>query len=193
MEIIQKIKASIAPIVSLTDTELSAFSGVFETKRYKKNEFFLKEGQVCNFLGFINYGVLVYCKIVDNGDEITTDFAFEGYWVTVNQRRLNNSPSLINIKAIEDSELFVIRQQDLSDLYIKIPKIERLGRILMEQAYLKIVRQSVDLQVLTATERYENLLHEFPEIFQRVQLYHIANYLGIAPKSLSRIRKELFD
>jgi len=58
---------------------------------------------------------------------------------------------------------------------------------------LKIVRQSVDLQVLTATERYENLLHDFPEIFQRVQLYHIANYLGIAPKSLSRIRKEIFD
>jgi len=130
---------------------------------------------------------------MDNGNEITTDFAFEGDWVTVNQSRLNNSPSLINIKAIEDSELFVIKQQDLSDLYIKIPKIERLGRILMEQAYLKIVRQSVDLQVLTATERYENLLHEFPEIFQRVQLYHIANYLGIAPKSLSRIRKELFD
>jgi CRP-like cAMP-binding protein len=162
VEIIQKIKASIAPIVSLTDTELSAFSGVFETRRFKKNEFFLKEGQVCNFLGFINYGVLVYCKIVDNGDEITTDFAFEGDWVTVNQSRLNNSPSLINIKAIEDSELFVIRQQDLSDLYIKIPKIERLGRILMEQAYLKIVQQSVDLQVLTATERYENLLHQFP-------------------------------
>jgi CRP-like cAMP-binding protein len=130
---------------------------------------------------------------MDNGNEITTDFAFEGDWVTVNQSRLNNSPSLINIKAIEDSELFVIRQQDLSDLYIKIPKIERLGRILMEQAYLKIVQQSVDLQVLTATERYENLLHQFPEIFQRVQLYHIANYLGIAPKSLSRIRKEIFD
>ena len=169
------------------------FNDVVEVKTLTKNEFFLEEGRICDYIGLVNKGVLIYFKSMDNGNEITTDFAFEGDWVTVNQSRLNNSPSLINIKAIEDSELFVIRQQDLSDLYIKIPKIERLGRILMEQAYLKIVRQSVDLQVLTATERYENLLHEFPEIFQRVQLYHIANYLGIAPKSLSRIRKEIFD
>jgi CRP-like cAMP-binding protein len=192
VEIIQKIKASIAPIVSLTDTELSAFSGVFETRRFKKNEFFLKEGQVCNFLGFINYGVLVYYKIVDNGDELTTDFAFEGDWVNNNQSRLTNTPSTINIRAIEDTEIFVIKQQNLTELYLQMPKIERLGRILMEQAYLKIVEQTIELQVLSAKERYENLLKKYPGIFQKVQLYHIANYLGIAPKSLSRIRKEIF-
>jgi CRP-like cAMP-binding protein len=193
MDKTSRLKSSIAPVISLSDEEFQVFCDVIEVKTLTKNEFFLEEGRICDFIGLVNKGVLVYFKSMDNGNEITTDFAFEGDWVTVNQSRLNNSPSLINIKAIEDSELFVIRQQDLSDLYIKIPKIERLGRILMEQAYLKIVRQSVDLQVLTATERYENLLHEFPEIFQRVQLYHIANYLGIAPKSLSRIRKELFD
>ena len=193
MDKISRLKSSIAPIISLSDEEFQVFNDVIEVKTLTKNEFFLEEGRICDYIGLVIKGVLIYFKSMDNGNEITTDFAFEGYWVTVNQSRLNNSPSLINIKAIEDSELFVIRQQDLSELYIKIPKVERLGRILMEQAYLKIVRQSVDLQVLTATERYENLLHEFPEIFQRVQLYHIANYLGIAPKSLSRIRKELFD
>lgn len=193
MDKISRLKSSIAPVISLSDEEFQVFCDVIEVKTLTKNEFFLEEGRICDYIGLVNKGVLIYFKSMDNGNEITTDFAFEGDWVTVNQSRLNNSPSLINIKAIEDSELFVIRQQDLSDLYIKIPKIERLGRILMEQAYLKIVQQSVDLQVLTATERYENLLHQFPEIFQRVQLYHIANYLGIAPKSLSRIRKELFD
>jgi CRP/FNR family transcriptional regulator, anaerobic regulatory protein len=193
MDKISRIKSSIAPIISLSDQEFQVFCDAIEVKRLSKNEFFLEESRICDYIGLVNEGVLIYFKSMDNGNEITTDFAFEGDWVTVNQSRLNNSPSLINIKAIEDSELFVIRQQDLNDLYIKIPKIERLGRILMEQAYLKIVQQSVDLQVLRATERYENLLSSFPEIFQRVQLYHIANYLGIAPKSLSRIRKELFD
>ncbi len=81
----------------------------------------------------------------------------------------------------------------MNELYIRNPKVERLGRILMEQAYLKIVEQTIELQVLSAKERYENLLKKHPEIFQKVQLYHIANYLGIAPKSLSRIRKELFE
>lgn len=192
MDIIQKIKNSINPIVSLSDNELLTFCNVFESKRLKKNEFFLEEGQVCSFVGFVNFGVLVYFKIIDNGDEITTDFAFEGDWVNNNQSRLTNAPSTINIRAIEETEIFVIKQQDLTELYLQLPKIERLGRILTEQAYLKIVEQTIQLQVLSAKERYENLLKKHPELFQKVQLYHIANYLGIAPKSLSRIRKELF-
>lgn len=192
MDITNRIHSSINSIVSLTDEELSVFCDTFKTKTLNKNEFFLKEGQVCNFIGFVNHGVLIYFKTMDNGNEITTDFAFENDWVTNNQSRLNNTPSIINIKALENTELFVITQQDLSDLYFKIPKIERLGRILMENAYLRIVEQNIEFQMFTAKERYENLLKKHPEIFQKVQLYHIANYLGIAPKSLSRIRKELF-
>jgi hypothetical protein len=65
--------------------------------------------------------------------------------------------------------------------------------VLIEQAYLKMAQQSMNLQTLTATDRYENLLHKYPEIFQKVPLYHIANYLGIAPKSLSRIRSGIFS
>jgi CRP-like cAMP-binding protein len=193
MDNISRLRNAISPIISLSADELELFFEVFEAKHLAKNEFFVEEGRICNYIGLVNKGVLIYFKTMENGNEVTTDFAFEGDWVTVNQSRLTNSPSMINIKAIEDTELLVIKQKDLDKLYEEIPKIERIGRILTEQAYLKIVQQSVDLQVLTATERYENLLHTFPEIFQRVQLYHIANYLGIAPKSLSRIRKELFD
>ena len=193
MDKIQKLKNRIDTVVSLTDEELSMFSKAFGLKKISKNDFFLKEGQIANFIGLLNQGVLIYFKSMDNGDEITTDFAFEGDWVTAIQSRLSNSPSLINIKAIENSELLVIKQQDLSDIYIKIPKIERLGRILMEQAYLKMVEQNIDFQVFSAKDRYERLLKKHPQIFQRVQLYHIANYLGIDPKSLSRIRKQIFD
>lgn len=193
MDKTEKIKKSTEQIVSLSDEELLTFCGAFESIRLKKDEFFLREGQICNFVGFVSYGVLAYFKIIDNADEITTDFAFEGDWVNNNLSRLTNAPSTINIRAIEDTEIFVIRQKDLTELYLQIPKIERLGRILIEQAYIKIVEQTIGLQVLSAKERYENLLNKHPEIFQKVQLYHIANYLGIAPKSLSRIRKELFD
>lgn len=188
-----KIKNSVDSVVSLTEKEFTLFINSFEFITLYKNEFFLKEGQVCNFIGFVNFGVLIYFKSLDNGNEVTTDFSFDGDWVTNNLSRLNNNPSLINIKAIEDSELLVIKQSVLSDLYIKIPKLERMGRILTEQAFIKIVQQSIDLQILTAKERYEKLLNSYPEIFQKVQLYHIANYLGIAPKSLSRIRKEIFE
>jgi len=192
MENIDQLKESVGAIVDLTSEEWSVFSSPFDSVRLKKNDYFLNEGQICDYIGFINKGVLAYFKTCENGNEMTTDFVFENEWVTYNQSRLNNSPSSINIKAIEPSELLVIKQTKLTDLYVRIPKLERLGRILMEQAFLKIAQQSMSLQILTAKERYENLLKNHPEIFQKVPLYHIANYLGIAPKSLSRIRKEIF-
>jgi CRP/FNR family transcriptional regulator, anaerobic regulatory protein len=112
--------------------------------------------------------------------------------VTDNQSRLNNLPSIINIKAIVPSELLIIKNKDLQYLFERIPKIERLSRILMEQFFIKFTQLSIDLQVLSAKDRYVKMLQEYPDISQKVPLYHIANYLGIAPKSLSRIRNEIF-
>jgi CRP/FNR family transcriptional regulator, anaerobic regulatory protein len=185
-----KLRTNIDSIVPITEAEWKLFSGLFELRELKKNDFFLKEGQVCDYVGFVNKGALVYFKMLDSGTEVTTDFAFENDWVTNNQSRLSNSPSHINIKAIETTEMLVVKNQDLSNIYIQLPKIERLGRILIEQAFVRITQQSIDLQLLSAKERYEHLLLKSPEIIQRAPLYHIANYLGIAPKSLSRIRKE---
>ena len=187
----EKIKSFIRSIVPLNNEEWLQLEDFIEIKPLPKNSYFLEEGQVCDSIAFVQSGALVYFKLTKKQDEITTDIAFEGDWITDNHSRLNRLPSLINIRAIEDSELLIIKNEDLNILYNKIPKMEKLGRILMEQAFVKIVQISIDLQVLSATERYIKLLQQYPAVFQRVPLYHIANFLGIAPKSLSRIRKEI--
>jgi CRP-like cAMP-binding protein len=187
----ERIQQAINSVVSLDDAEWQTLMGLTEIKTLKKNDYFLKEGQVCHSIAFINQGSLVYCKLLETGKETTTDFAFTGDWVTDNRSRLNSTPSLMNIKALENSELIIISNNNLLQCYNRIPKLEKLGRVLTEQAFVKIAQQSIDLQTLSASERYKKMLHEYPEIFQKVPLYHIANYLGIAPKSLSRIRKDL--
>ena len=187
------LKSQINPIVSLSNEEWLQFLPFIESINLKKNGYFLQEGQICESIAFINSGVLIYFKFLENGKEVTTDFAFKSDWVTDNQSRLkNNLPSIINIKAIVPSELLIIKNKDLPYLFESIPKIERLSRILMEQFFIKFTQLSIDLQVLSAKERYMKMLQEYPDISQNVPLYHIANYLGIAPKSLSRIRNEIF-
>lgn len=191
MDALGKIKSIIDPIVSLNSEEFEILFHFFDVKTLSKNDLFLKEGQICDYIGFINYGTVIYSKTLNNGNEVTIDFAFEGDWVTSNESRIQNMPSLINIKAIENTEFLVIKQQDLVILYSKIPELERLARIIMEQSHMRFVQQSVELQTFSARERYESLLFNYPKIFQKVPLYHIANFLGIAPKSLSRIRSEI--
>lgn len=193
MQPFEKVLHSINPIVQLNKDEITTLCSVLSLLSLKRDEYLLAEGQVCDFIGFVNTGVLIYFKTKESGDEVTTDFAFEGDWVNVNLSRLANVPSTLSIRAIEECEVVMLKQKDLNDLYQRIPKLERLGRILTEQAYINIVDQTVELQIHSAKERYENLLKRHPKLLQKVPLYHIANYLGIAPKSLSRIRKEIFE
>ncbi len=193
MQPFEKVLHSINPIVLLNKDEITTLCNVLSLLPLKRDEYLLAEGQGCDFIGFVNTGVLIYFKTKESGDEVTTDFAFEGDWVNINLSRLANVPSTLSIRAIEECEVVMLKQKDLNDLYQRIPKLERLGRILTEQAYINIVDQTVELQIHSAKERYENLLKRHPKLLQKVPLYHIANYLGIAPKSLSRIRKELFE
>ncbi|WP_080905294.1 Crp/Fnr family transcriptional regulator [Parabacteroides sp. Marseille-P3160] len=193
MDDLEKIKHVVSSIISLTPEEWELLKTIIGKATIKKNDFFLKENAVCDSIAFVNSGVLVYYKTLENANEVTTDFAFENEWVTNNHSRLNHSPSHLNIKAIEDSELLVVKHQELLSFYDKIPALERFSRVLMEQAYVKLVQLSIDLQTLSATDRYLKLLKIYPEIFRKVPLYHIANYLGIAPKSLSRIRNSIFS
>jgi CRP-like cAMP-binding protein len=188
----QMLANSVGAIVSLNEAEWDLLAGNLVTKVLRKNEYFLREGQLCQAIGFVCKGTLVYYKLLKTGEEATTDFAFAGDWVTDNRSRLSGTSSLINIKAIGETELLVITQQNLEQCYRLIPKLERLGRILIEQAFVKIALQSIDLQTLSATQRYEKLLRDHPEVIQKIPLYHIASYLGIAPKSLSRIRRGKF-
>ena len=193
MNTFESIKTHIDSVIKLEDNEWSSLIDIIEVMSIRKNEFFLSKNQICDSIAYLNKGTLIYYQTLDNGNDITTDFAFEGDWVTNNHSRLNNIPSHLNIKAIENSDLLVVKQKDLLDLYDRIPKLEKLGRLLMEHAYVKLVQLSIDLQTFSATDRYLKLLGDYPEIINKVPLYHIANYLGIAPKSLSRIRNAIFN
>jgi len=187
------LKSHVSPIVALSDEEWLQFLSFLEPKTLKKNDYFLQEGQICDSVAFVSSGVFTFFKSLENGREVTTDFAFEAEWISDNLSRLNNLPSLINIKAIVPAEILIIKNKDLQYLFETIPKVERFYRILMEKAFTKFTQLSIDLQVLSARERYIKMLKEYPEVSQNVPLYHIANYLGIAPKSLSRIRNEIFS
>lgn len=193
MEKAINIQEYISSIISLEDNQWELILSVLESKVIDKDDHLLREGEVSDSIAFISSGALIYYKDLENGDQMTTDFAFEGDWVTDNYSRLNNCPSLINIKAIEKSNLYILKNKDLAELYNRIPSLERLGRVVTERFFLKMVEHNIDLQTLSAKERYLKLLRNHSEIFQRVPQYHIANYLGIAPKSLSRIRSKIFN
>lgn len=181
---------AIDKLSSLSEKEQAILSSYIDIKTFSKGELLLRQDEVCKFIYFIVSGTVIYYQLNNDGEEITTDFAFDGEWVTDNRSRITQTPSHINIKAWDNTQVAVIHQSDLETLLCKIPSLERVVRLSIEQAYVKLAQWSIDLQTLSAKERYRKLVVTSPQVFQRLPLYHIANYLGIAPKSLSRIRNK---
>ena len=178
---------------SLSEEERGTFSSYIQFKTFSKGDMLLRQDEVCRFICFVISGTVIYYQLTDNGEEVTTDFAFDGEWVTDNRSRISQTPSHLNIKAWENTQVVFLLQSNLEILFSKVPSLERVVRLLIEQAYVKLVQRSIDLQTLSAEERYQKLVEESPQAFKRLPLYHIANYLGIAPKSLSRIRNKKTD
>jgi len=48
-----------------------------------------------------------------------------------------------------------------------------------------------EIRTITAEERYKRILKDYPEeIVNKIPLKYLSSFLGIAPQSLSRIRKK---
>lgn len=186
------IKQSLLSYVKLSETELTAFCERLQTKTLARKEFLLIEGDVCKSLYFINQGCLRYFYVVD-GEEKTGQFFFENSWFTDLESFLSEQPSLQNVQALESTQLMVLPKTVLYELYEQNPKMERFGRLAVENAFLGIRKKNEMLTNQSPEERYLHLLKTRPKVVARVPQIYIASYLGIKPESLSRIRKRIFE
>ncbi|NUO03657.1 MAG: Crp/Fnr family transcriptional regulator [Saprospiraceae bacterium] len=156
----------------------------------KKNETLQPVGRTCKTIYFIKKGSarIHYYK---DGVDITEYFAFENNLVIRVESLFSNKPSRKAIEVMEDSEIIAIDAPRLFALYDVFPEIERLFRKIFEDGYVETVNRVESIQFHPAKERYAALLHQAPNILQRVPLKYIASYLGITQVSLSRIRAAL--
>jgi CRP-like cAMP-binding protein len=167
-------------------TIISAFEPVF----IKKKKDLLVSGQVCEYLYFITKGCLRSFYIDAKGNEHVYQIRMDNSWIGDIDNYFSKKASKYNIEALEDTTLLRIPIERLEQLFIEVPSLERYFRIVFQKAYINALNRISATMWETAIDRYNSMLKEHPEIFQRVPLVHIASYLGITPESLSRIRKQ---
>ena len=165
------------------------FTKYFQHKILEKDDHFVKEGDVCKGVAFIEEGLVMYYNINENGQEVVCDFAKENQWFTQYESFTRQSPSHLSIKAIEPTEIQFLSFHAAQQINAEIPGFELFTRKIIEEVFFASLTRSKELQVLRAEQRYDRFAKENPGLIQRVPQYYIASFLGIAPQSLSRIRK----
>lgn len=179
--------------VVLTDKEKALCKTFFLSKKLRRKQYLLQEGDPCKYISFVEKGILRSYTIDERGLEHIIQFAFEGWWISDQYSFLTGEPSLYTIDALEDCELLLLSKEAEEEMMGKIPKMERFFRILLQNSLIAMQRRIISSLSRTAEEKYQELIVSCPTIPQRVPQHMMASYLGITPETLSRIRKQISE
>jgi CRP-like cAMP-binding protein len=177
--------------VFFTDADMEMLIPFIEPAMVKKKEYLFRQGEIDRYVGFINKGCMRYYCTDDKGIEHILYFALEEWWVGDLNSFYMNEQSPNNLQALEDCELFLFSLSSFEGARKAIPAFDEFITIKHRKAYTATQQKSFEAVTITAEEKYKRLLSTSPRIFQRVPQHYIASYLGIAPESLSRIRKKI--
>lgn len=158
---------------------------------YPKAHVLFKLNRIAPKVYFIRKGIVRAYASPEGEEEITFWFGKEGDAVLSMKNYVENQKGYETIESLEPCDLYQIQTEDLRALYNTDIHIANWGRTFAEQELIKVEERFISRQCRTALERYKELMNNSPDLLQRVQLAHIASYLGITPVSLSRIRSEL--
>ncbi len=175
--------------VNITEEEENTVLSAFEPTLIKKKKDLLVPGEVCKYIYFITNGCMRSYFVDAKGVEHIYQIRLDNNWITDLESFFSQRPSKYYIEALEDTRLLRLSFDGLENLYNEVPGLERYFRILFQKAYINALERLNATMWESAVERYNDLLNEHKDIFQRVPLVYIASYLGITPESLSRIRK----
>lgn len=177
--------------VTLSRGDKEAIASFFTFKKIRKKQYILEEGTFCTHLSFVKKGLIKSYRLDEKGNEHISLFGWEGWWVSDFKSFINQQPAMLYIDAIEDTELLLLSRADYEQLMEEVPVMERYFRMLYQNSLVTKDERLISSNSYTAEEKFQRMLQASPEIMQRVPQHLVASYLGLAPETLSRIRKKI--
>lgn len=184
----KKLIKYISSFITLNEGEVEILAELTQVKLYKKGEYLLEVGKISNAFFFNASGIVrLYYEV--NYEERTGFFYHENSFINPYASFRKQEPSNYFLKALKDTDVVVFKYDILEPLLTKVPKLEKLARMIMEQELIALQEVVETLVTLNPEERFNRLMDKSPEIFQHVSQNQIASFLGVKPESLSRIKK----
>ena len=185
------LRQHIHRFIVLSDSEWAMLEPQLSELVLNKGEYYIREGKMEKNIAFVIEGNLRQFYTSD-GQEKTTYFYFENHLMSSYFSCLTGKPSQVSIEALTDCRLLVFRYETIKSLYNQSQTWERFGRLLAEYIAMGLEERMAGLLTLNPEERYHALLQSNKQkILERIPQHYIANYLGITPVSLSRIRNRV--
>lgn len=168
-------------------SDLPEIADAFKHRTIAKGDFFAEEGKTSKYLAFVTKGIFQYFYLKD-GKEITTYVSGENTFLASVSSFYRQQPCKEFVRALTDAEIWQIHYDNLARLKSGNNGFKNFYIAAIEQVLAGIDESRSNLIILTAEERYANLLKEEPDLLQQIPLQYLASILGVTPRHLSRIR-----
>ncbi len=186
----------IAGSVPLTPEDENAIREIFTPVHLEKGEHFIHADDPPGKMGFLVQGLLrVYFRVGKR--EVTYMFLTENSLLaslrttSLQADKEDEGEKNDAMQALEPCTILVTDQARFTELANRSKNFERFVSFRLAYRFSEMAERVRSFCIQRASERYERLLKQQPELIQRVPQYYIASYLGITPESLSRLRKNL--
>jgi len=187
----QEYKTHLQNIYHVTEEEYQKLLPYLTVKSFKKDEFVLFQGDVCNHLFYVEKGLLRSYSIDDSGKEHIIQFAPEGWFMGDRSNFLFKQPSEYFIQAIEDTRVILLSQEFNDKAEELSANYRHYNNFALHKHISQLQNRITMLMSFNAEKRYLHFIETYFNLTLRVPQWMIASYLGITPEGLSRVRKEL--
>jgi CRP-like cAMP-binding protein len=185
-ELIKKIKSD----QNLSKGSEAYLFSISKEKTFSKGEVLIRQGENVNKIYFVTDGCIRSYCIDKNGKEHTLQFAIKNWWISDYIAIHNDESATLTVECLKESSVIEFNAKELNKMFALFPEYEYFQRKLLERHVVSLHKRILNQLQLTASERYDLFLKQYPDIEQHARNYHIASYLGITQESLSRIRVE---
>lgn len=177
--------------VKLSEKEEQQLTTNIKQRTYLKGQYITQEGDTYRYQTFILKGKVRTFYLDNHGNEHIVAFGIENWWVGDICSFATQTAAEFNTQCLEKTTVVQIAYENMQQLYLDIPKLERYFRLVIQSAYGNMSKRIVQNHSMPAKDRYLLFLKSYPEIAQRVPQYMIASYLGITKEFLSNIRNQI--
>jgi CRP-like cAMP-binding protein len=154
-----------------------------------RNEFITKAGSADTNIYFVEQGSLKVFIQSDTAEEQIVRFAYDNNIVVALDAYFKNGKTDYYIQAIKKSVVKVASKHKFEQVLMQHQGFLILWNEMLQDLLLQQLEREKDLLTQSPQNRYLRVLKRSPHLFQLIPHKYIANYLGMTPETLSRIKK----
>ncbi|MBS7566896.1 Crp/Fnr family transcriptional regulator [Mucilaginibacter sp. Bleaf8] len=161
------------------------------TRHLPAQDVYIPSGASTQKLAYIRKGLIRVYHLKENGDEVTLMLRWENQFIASHDSIILNKPSRFIYQALEDTVMLELDYSKVQHMLDHNPRLSSLRNTFTMHMLAESLERVESFVLLSPEERYLQLVHDKPNIINRVPDKYLATLLGITPVSLSRIRKRI--